>query len=453
MRSRRAAMPGVQLRLDHDASADQMQTAREPQDRRDLRLPAAGPGDGEPGDFILHRCRHRHGPILPCIRKIRSYAAASSSGSCRSGACPVLDRVSSPCAATAASSTSLPTSCLAATVETFDVGHGGLVGQHHVEGEFRGVSGQNLQMTLRGEAIGFARLGRKVERKDLSGLGLLQRLAQLRHQKMRDHGGEPGARAEHHPVGVPHRGDRLGDGRRLLRHHMDGLHLAAGERDGGLAADRGDRVRTVRFMALDLGLEFQGHRRHGQHPAVRAEQLADQVERLDVVAELLPQRDDQQIADRVVVQLALALEAVLDHLGPGLAPVVVAAQRGQRLAQIAGRQDAQLVAEAAAGAAVVGDRDHGGQVTGDAAQRGQRGGQAHASAQGHHLGGGPLRHTAAGDKSPDPAQPWCPRAHSRPMSRWTTTVSTPSETRRRASFSDIATLRCLPPVQPTAMVT
>lgn len=124
-------------------------------------------------------------------------------------------------------------------------------------------------------------------------------------------------------------------------------------------------------MALDLGLEFQGHRRHGQHPAVRAEQLADQVERLDVVAELLPQRDDQQIADRVVVQLALALEAVLDHLGPGLAPVVVAAQRGQRLAQIAGRQDAQLVAEAAAGAAVVGDRDHGGQVTGDAAQCGQ----------------------------------------------------------------------------------
>lgn len=29
------------------------------------------------------------------------------------------------------------------------VGHGGLVGQHHVQGEFRGVSSQNLQMTLR----------------------------------------------------------------------------------------------------------------------------------------------------------------------------------------------------------------------------------------------------------------------------------------------------------------
>lgn len=33
--------------------------------------------------------------------------------------------------------------------ETRAVGHGGLVGKHHVQGEFRGVSGQNLQMTLR----------------------------------------------------------------------------------------------------------------------------------------------------------------------------------------------------------------------------------------------------------------------------------------------------------------
>lgn len=126
---------------------------------------------------------------------------------------------------------------------------------------------------------------------------------------------------------------------------MDGLDLAAGERDGCLAADRRDLVRPVLVMAPDLGLELQGHRRHGQHPAVRAEQLADQVECLDMIAELLPQGDDQQIADRVVMQLALALEAVLDHPGPGLAPVVVAAQRGQRLAQIAGRQHAELVAE------------------------------------------------------------------------------------------------------------
>lgn len=119
---------------------------------------------------------------------------------------------------------------------------------------------------------------------------------------------------------------------------------------------------------------------------MRPQEPADQVERLDVIAELFPQGDDQQIADRVFMQVALGLEAVLDDAGPGLAPVVVAAQRGQRLAQIAGRQHAQLVAQPPAGAAVVGDGDDGGEVAGDPAQRGERGGQAHAAAERDDLG-------------------------------------------------------------------
>lgn len=218
-------------------------------------------------------------------------------------------------------------------------------------------------------------------------------------------------------------------------------------------------------MALDQGLELQRYGGHGQHPPVRAEQPAHQVQGLDVVAELLPQSDDQQIADRVLVQVPLGLEAVLDDPGPGLAPFVVAAQRGQRLAQIAGRQYAQFVAEPPAGAAVVGHGDDGGEVAGDPAQRGERGGQPHAAAEGDHLGlGAPAsRFGAAGLGPPSgapfghrPAQPVQPRGtrgHSRPMSRWTTTVSTPSAASRAASFSDMATERCLPPVQPTAMVT
>lgn len=243
-----------------------------------------------------------------------------------------------------------------------------------------------------------------------------------------------------------------GTAERVVRHEVHGLHLARGERDRGLAADRVDVVGAVRIVAAYERLELQRHRGHRQHSAVRAEQLADQVERLHMVAELLPQGDDQQIADRVLVQLALGLEAVLDDTGPGLPPVVVPAERGERLAQIPGRQHAQLLAEPAAGAAVVGDGDHGGQVPGDAAQRGERGGEPHPAAQRDDLRLG---------AAPDPAryQPYPPRlggaaaCHSRPMSRWTSTVSIPSDASRAASFSDIATERCLPPVQPTAMVT
>lgn len=250
-----------------------------------------------------------------------------------------------------------------------------------------------------------------------------------------------------------------------MRHEVHGLHLAGRQRHGRLSAHGLDVLGPLREMALDQCLQFQGYGGHGQHPPVRAEQLADQVEGLDVIAELFPEGDDQEVADGVLVQVALGLEAVLDDPGPGLAPVVVAAQRGQRLAQVAGRQYAQLVAQASAGAAVVGHGDDGGEVAGDPAEGSERGGQAHAAAEGDHLGLGaasagpgtaaldgpartPLRHRPA-----QPAQPRRTSCHSRPMSRCTTTVSTPSATRRAASFSEVATERCLPPVQPMAMVT
>src|SRR5207253_1781838 len=118
-----------------------------------------------------------------------------------------------------------------------------------------------------------------------------------------------------------------------------------------------------------------------------------------------------------------------------------------------------------AGAAVVGDGDDGGQVAGDPAQRRERGRQAHAAAEGDDLGLGMGTVAPAAqrpDGAPAPARrlrcPALPDAlschpYSRPMSRWTTTVSIPSAASRRASRSDMATLRCLPPVQPTAMVT
>lgn len=169
----------------------------------------------------------------------------------------------------------------------------------------------------------------------------------------------------------------------------------------------------------------------------------------------------------MLVEVAAGLEAVLDDPRPGLAPFVVAAQRGQRLAQVPGRQHAELLAQPAAGAAVVGDGDHGRQLARDPAQGGQRGREAPAAAECHDLGGDDLGSLAAartaaraalalalvGGEPAQAAQAQAVSGHSRPMSLWTTTVSTPSEERRAASFSDMATLRCLPPVQPTAMVT
>ncbi|HEU4912170.1 MAG TPA: 2-phospho-L-lactate transferase CofD family protein, partial [Actinomycetes bacterium] len=51
---------------------------------------------------------------------------------------------------------------------------------------------------------------------------------------------------------------------------------------------------------------------------------------------------------------------MLRHPAPGAAPLVVAAERGQRHPQVAGRQHPELPAQPAAGAAVVTVADNGG---------------------------------------------------------------------------------------------
>jgi hypothetical protein len=44
------------------------------------------------------------------------------------------------------------------------------------------------------------------------------------------------------------------------------------------------------------------------------------VQALDLVVEQLPQRQDEQIAQGVIVQLALTGETVLEHVAPGQSP-------------------------------------------------------------------------------------------------------------------------------------
>ena len=201
------------------------------------------------------------------------------------------------------------------------------------------------------------------------------------------------------------------------------------------------RVGVGRVQAPHLGGDVQRRDRHRQHPALGAEQPADPVEAVDVVAEQLPQRDDQQVADRVAVHLALAGEPVLEHPRPGLAPLVVAAQRGQRHPQVAGRQHAELAAQPARRAAVVGDGDDRGQVVDDA-------------------GAAP---TAVAARPCPPPRATTERLGARPAHVGVLTpvpgrggsasgLDAPRRGSRAAISSVIATLRCLPPVQPIATV-
>ena len=145
--------------------------------------------------------------------------------------------------------------------------------------------------------------------------------------------------------------------------------VAGGHLD--LAAHGRHGLRGGRVGATDLRRHHQGRERHRQDPAGGAEEASDPVEGRDVVAELLPQGDDQQVADHVSPHVAVPGEPVLEDLGPGLAPLVVAAQSGEGHPQVTGWQHSELLAQPARRATVVGHRHDGGQPVGHPAQRRQ----------------------------------------------------------------------------------
>src|SRR5690606_3502924 len=163
----------------------------------------------------------------------------------------------------------------------------------------------------------------------------------------------------------------------------------------------------------------------------------------DLVTEEVPQGDDEEVADGVPVQRPVRAEAALEDVPPGLAPLGVVAERRPRHPHAPGREHAELVAQTAGGAAVVGDRDDGGEVPAHVPQRPQGGGQAVAAAEGD----------GTGSPTGSSAELARVEGHSRPTSRWTVRTRSPWERRPSAMASETATERCRPPVQPTAIVT
>ncbi len=198
---------GVELGLHDDPAGHQVQAAGEAQQRRHLRLAAAGPGHREPGQLVLDRRGHRHA----APEKIDAYVAPSRAGSCR--AVPSSERHRGQ--------HQTATRGRDRGVEPVRVGDGRPVGEHDVERQSGGVRQQDVEVGLRGEPGGLPRLRREVERHQPTCRRLLQGLPQLAHEQVRQHAGEPRARPEHDPLGVEHGLDRLLAGRRVGRAEPD----------------------------------------------------------------------------------------------------------------------------------------------------------------------------------------------------------------------------------------
>jgi hypothetical protein len=177
----------------------------------------------------------------------------------------------------------------------------------------------------------------------------------------------------------PGRIERFRAGPRPVGPQPHPLHPARGGRHRDLTPD--ERAVT-RSEPADLGLDVERVAAHGQHPPAQPQQGGDLVERGDRVAEHLHQPGQQQVADRVPGERPGAAEAVLHELAPAAPRFVVGGERGERHPQVAGREQAELTAQPAGRAAVVGDGDDGGDVVGEPPQRRQRGVQPVTAAQG-----------------------------------------------------------------------
>ena len=138
-----------------------------------------------------------------------------------------------------------------------------------------------------------------------------------------------------------------------------------------LPADLGNLVRLVGLQPDHLGRDIQRHRGHRQHPALGAEKPGHHVQTRHRIAKALPQSDNEQVPDCMIIQRAGAAEPILQDIGPGTARLVIATQRRQRHPEIAGRQAVQLPAKPTGGAAVVCDGDDRRQVVRNAAERSQ----------------------------------------------------------------------------------
>jgi len=128
----------------------------------------------------------------------------------------------------------------------------------------------------------------------------------------------------------------------------------------------------VRVVPEDIGDDLQRFTRHRHHLAPRVEQSANQVEAGHGPVEEVPERDDEQVAERVAGEWPLSTEPVLEHVTPLVAPVAVLAQGRDRHPQVAGGQDVELLAQPARGTAIVSHRDDGGDRVGDVFESRQR---------------------------------------------------------------------------------
>ena len=208
-----------------------------------------------------------------------------------------------------------------------------------------------------GEAEGLVGLGHKVADVDAGGAGGGEGFRDAADEQIGDERGVERAGAE---------GDEVGGG--------DGFE-SSGERFGVGGSSMSSRMRW-RLAVMLVSPRTSGAVVHaggqgdvggggGVDAAAGGENLRGQLHGLGEVAGDVGERGDEEVAEVVAFEVALR-EAVLEETGEEM---LVFGERDHAVADVAGGEHVEVFAEAAGGAAVVGDGDDGGEVGDERAWR------------------------------------------------------------------------------------
>ena len=222
-----------------------------------------------------------------------------------------------------------------------------------------------------GVAIGLAGLGHHVAHVDAPGARAADGPGDAGHEQVGDDAGVEAPRAQDDEVGAVEGLDGL----------VEGLDPLVGEEDAaerGFAepadVDLGAHDRAVDELGAQVGVGERG----GQHAPLDGQHAADLAHRLLEAARDLGERGDEQVAEAHALERAV-LEAVLEE---AVEEALGVAERDQAVADVAGRQDAEVGAEAARAAAVVGDGDDSGELAAEGLEPFEHDGQPCAAADG-----------------------------------------------------------------------
>src|SRR5216684_1916935 len=235
--------------------------------------------------------------------------------------------------------------------------HGLAIGDNPIDDAVRDVLLYRAEMIAECVAGGFAWLSHQIGDIHARSLGSGDRAGDFRNQQVRENAGVERAGPEKNQVGLPDGFDGPGERAHAARGKLEFLDRRAAGGDAGFAVngaavfERGDEMNVRKGGRKDAAAD-------GEHFAADADRFRE-------IAGNVRERGEKKIAEVVTGEAATRVEAILEQAAE---KSFILRKSHHAVADIAGREDAVLAAQATGTAAVIGDRDDGGEI-GDGAFR------------------------------------------------------------------------------------